>query len=184
MKFEKLKAAAPFIIFGFLVLVLGTGLHRAPLSLSGKTVLQIGDHVPATDWPALDGDARFTSASWRGRPYIVSFFSSWSGDSRAGHEELMTLSAAHIPLIGIIFEDSADKAAAYLARAGNPFVLAVRDDAGRISGAWGVRNAPETFVIDDQGIVRWHYAGTLTGSLVTNELMPAWEAVSYDVRER
>jgi cytochrome c biogenesis protein CcmG/thiol:disulfide interchange protein DsbE len=37
---------------------------------------------------------------------------------------------------------------------------------------------PESFLIDRQGIVRWHYAGPLTDELVQSDLRPALKEVA------
>lgn len=177
MNREKIKDIAPFIIFGFLVVAILVGLHRHGASEAGKPALQAGNRAPMSDLPSLKDDGtRFTSAAWRGRPYIVNFFASWCSDCRAEHEELMTLAAAHIPLIGIVFKDRPDKVAAYLDHAGNPYALVAQDDGGRAAGDWGLAGVPETFIVDAQGVIRWHYAGVLTDRIVSDELMPAWEA--------
>jgi cytochrome c biogenesis protein CcmG/thiol:disulfide interchange protein DsbE len=177
MKREKLVAAAPLLLFGLLVLVLIVGLHH---SNGPKFAQHIGDPVPVTDLPLLDGSgAHFKTAAWRGRPYIVNFFASWCGDCRIEHEELMTLAAAHIPMIGITFKDKPAKTTAFLDQNGNPFAAVAEDDDGRAGIDWGLTGVPETFLIDGNGTIRWHYIGGLTDAVVTDELMPAWESVEH-----
>jgi len=175
---KKLVASAPLLIFGLLVLVLVIGLRHNGPGEASKFAQHVGDPAPATDLPILHGaGARFTTRSWRGRPYIVNFFASWCADCKAEHEELMTLATPDIALIGITFKDTADKAAGYLERAGNPFTAVAQDDDGRAGIDWGLTGVPETFVIDAHGIIRWHHIGALTDQVVTEELMPVWEAV-------
>ncbi|MGB9152683.1 MAG: DsbE family thiol:disulfide interchange protein [Alphaproteobacteria bacterium] len=177
MNREKLKTAIPFVIFGILVVVLLVGLHPQEMDRASATSLRVGASAPETNLPNLTADGtRFISKAWRGRPYIVNFFASWCSDCRAEHEELMTLEASHIPLIGITFKDRPDKISAYLDHAGNPYALVVQDEDNRASLDWGLAGVPETFVVDTHGIIRWHYAGILTDKIVTDELMPAWEA--------
>jgi len=131
-----------------------------------------------TDLPVLNGaGAHFTTRSWRGRPYLINFFASWCADCKIEHEELMTLSATNIPMIGIIFKDHADKATAYLDHAGNPFIAVAQDDDGRAGIDWGLTGVPETFLVDASGVIRWHHIGGLTDEIVSDELMPVWESV-------
>lgn len=173
---KKFIAAVPFLLFAALVLVLIIGLHR-PGAVS-KFAQHVGDPAPVTDLPLLGSDsARFNTAMWRGRPYVVNFFASWCADCKTEHEELMTLAAGHIPMIGVIFKDKADKATAYLNRQGNPFIAVARDDDGRAGIDWGLTGVPETFVVDARGIIRWHFIGGLTDQRVSDELMPVWESV-------
>ena len=179
MNKEKLKAASPLIIFGVLVLTLVVGLRHNTASDINKFAQHIGDGAPVTDLPVLNGaGAHFTTRSLKGRPYIINFFASWCSDCRAEHEELMTLQASNIPMIGITFKDKADKASAYLDRLGNPFVAVAEDNNGRAGIDWGLTGVPETFMIDANGIIRWHHIGGLTDDIVSNELMPVWESIA------
>jgi len=176
MKRDKIIATAPLIIFGLLVVILAVSLHHN--TTATKAALAVGAHAPATDLPVLgQRGTRFTVTSMRGRPYVVNFFASWNENCKTEHEELMTLAAGQVPVIGITYKDKADSAAAFLDRAGNPFIAVAQDDKGTASADWGVAGAPETFIIDAYGIVRWHHVGALTASIVSDELMPVWETV-------
>ena len=180
MNREKFLTKGPLIIFGLLILVLIVGLHHG--HHASKFAQHLGDPAPATDLPILDGiGARFTTDSWRGRPYVINFFASWCADCRAEHEELMTLAAGHVPIIGITFKDKPAKASAYLEQEGNPFIAVAQDDNGRAGIDWGLTGVPETFIVDWHGIIRWHYIGALTNKIVRDDLMPAWETVNNGI---
>ena len=60
-----------------------------------------------------------------------------------------------------------------LSREGNPFWVVVADADGKAAIDWGVYGAPETFLVDGNGIVRWKHVGPLSDAIVANELMPA-----------
>jgi cytochrome c biogenesis protein CcmG/thiol:disulfide interchange protein DsbE len=178
MKREKLMAVVPLALFGLLILVLIIGLHHANKGDVSKFAMHVGDPVPVSDLPILNGsDARFATNVWRGRPYLVNFFASWCPDCKAEHEELMTLAASNMPMIGVVFKDKADRVNGFLDRAGNPYVAVAQDDDGRAAIDWGLTGVPETFLIDEYGIIRWHYIGALTDAVVSDELMPIWVRV-------
>ncbi len=184
MNHEKMIARVPLLIFGALILILIIGLSHNSRQ-SSKFAQHVGDPVPATDLPILDGSgARFTTESWQGQPYLVNFFASWCADCRLEHEELMTLADTHIPMIGITFKDKPAKTETYLDEAGNPFVAVAEDENGRAGIDWGLTGVPETFVVDARGIIRWHHIGGLTDKIVSDELMPVWEAVTHGVNRR
>jgi cytochrome c biogenesis protein CcmG/thiol:disulfide interchange protein DsbE len=183
MKREKLLAAAPLALFGLLVVVLVVGMHHRGGDAS-KFTQHIGDPAPVTDLPVLGGaGARFKTTAWRGRPYIVNFFASWCTDCRDEHEELMTLQASHMPMIGVVFKDKPAKVTAYLDQSGNPYAAVAQDDDGRAGIDWGLTGVPETFVIDARGVIRWHHIGSLTDQIVTDELMPVWENIEHGVNK-
>lgn len=176
---QKLIALSPLALFGLLVLILIVGLHHSGGDAS-KFAQHVGDPVPVTDLPILgESGSRFKTSAWRGRPYIVNFFASWCADCRLEHEELMTLASQNLPMIGVIFKDKPSKATAYLKQSGNPFNAVAQDDDGRAGIDWGLTGVPETFVIDQQGTIRWHHIGGLTDQVVTNELMPVWEEIAH-----
>ncbi len=178
MEKSKIKAFTPFIVFALLVVFLVIGLHHSKPQVP-KFAQHIGDTAPVTDLPILNGNgARFTTASWHGRPYMINFFASWCGDCKAEHEELMTLAASHLPMIGITFKDKADNVTSYLGRVGDPFIAVAQDDNGRAGIDWGLTGVPETFVVDAQGIIRWHHIGALTDDIARDELMPLWESLT------
>ena len=176
MKGKKWMSVAPWGVFGVLVLIFMVGLHHS--KPAPKPLQHVGETVPVTDLPVLGADGvRFSTAAWRGHAYVVNFFASWCADCKGEHEELMTLAAGHIPIIGILFKDRADAVTTYLKRDGNPFVAVVPDDDGRAVLNWGIAGVPETFVVDANGIIRWHFAGTLNEQVVVDELMPVWASV-------
>ena len=51
-------------------------------------------------------------------------------------------------------------------------MLANRAVAGRVASDWGVTATPSTFLVDGEGIVRWHRAGPLTQQIIARELLP------------
>ena len=46
------------------------------------------------------------------------------------------------------------------------------DVEGRTAIDWGIYGAPETFLVDAAGVVRWKHVGPLTDAIVDDELMP------------
>ena len=49
----------------------------------------------------------------------------------------------------------------------------VQDRDGQAALDWGIYGAPETFVIDAQGIVRYKHIGPLTDEIIAAEILPA-----------
>lgn len=174
---KKLVAASPLLIFGLLIVVLLIGMRGAGTE-QNKFAQHVGDSAPALSLPLMGASGgKFDSAEWRGRPYILNFFASWCRDCQLEHEELMTLAASQLPMIGVAYKDRPDRAAGYLDKHGNPFLAVAQDADGRAGIDWGLTGVPETFLVDQYGIIRWHHIGGLTDEVVTRELLPLWQAV-------
>jgi len=55
---------------------------------------------------------------------------------------------------------------------GNPFTAVGFDPESKAIMDWGVYGAPETFLIDRNGNIRWKHTGALTPKLWREELQP------------
>ena len=86
----------------------------------------------------------------------------------------MRMAQAGVPIIGLNYKDERTKAFRYLAQLGNPYALVLFEEDGLRELAFnlGVYGAPETFLIDREGIVRYHLAGVITPQLVDQVIMP------------
>ena len=60
----------------------------------------------------------------------------------------------------------------WLRTLGDPYALVAVDQEGRVAIDWGVYGAPETFVVDADGIVRGKHVGPLTPEAVASTIAP------------
>ena len=112
-----------------------------------------------------------------GRVTVINFFASWCAPCRLEAPMLMQLSQSpDFRLLGVAYKDKLADTEAFLAEGGNPFAAIVADEEGRTAIDWGVTAAPETFVVDGKGVIRYRYQGALTPEVVRRELMPAVKA--------
>ncbi|MEN9482127.1 MAG: hypothetical protein RJB37_7 [Pseudomonadota bacterium] len=157
--------------------VLAIGLTRDPHELPST---RIGKPWPAVTLPVL-GDAAAAPvgpAQWRGRARIVNLWASWCGTCREEHPALMSLAATlraqgrADQLVGLNYKDRAADAGDWLARLGDPFSMSLVDADGRMAIELGVYGAPETFVIDAQGVILHRHVGALTPEIIARELLP------------
>ena len=81
-------------------------------------------------------------------------------------------------LYGLVQRDTPEKIRAFLAQTGNPFSRIANDIDGRAGIEWGVYGAPETFVVDGRGVIRYKLIGPLDAQRLKNELMPAIRAAA------
>ena len=124
----------------------------------------IGKPAPAFKLPLLDHpEQHLAKADMLGKPYLVNVFASWCFACGDEHPVLMAeAQTLGVPLIGYDYKDQADDAKAWLARHGNPYHVVITDVDGGTAIDFGVYGAPETFLIDARGIIRYKRLGPLT----------------------
>ena len=80
-------------------------------------------------------------------------------------------------IIGLNYKDKTDDAKNWLAKLGNPYQAIAVDIDGRIAIDWGVYGAPETFLIDREGIIRHKVIGPLSDKEKYDDLMEIMSAL-------
>ncbi len=137
----------------------------------------VGRKVPDFTLPSQAPGQGFSSAELAaGKPVLVNFFASWCVPCVEEHPALMALAQARVPIWAIAYKDAPPRVAKFVADHGNPYARIASDEPGRVAIDWGVSGVPETFLVDGQGIVRWHWAGPLDADTITQRLQPAWKA--------
>jgi len=137
----------------------------------------IGKPAPAFDLPSLhDPERRITLDSLRGSPFVMNVWGSWCPECRVEHPVLSRFALSkRVRVIGYNLKDERDEALRWLEQYGNPYVLVIADIEGRSAIDWGIYGAPETFLVDGAGIVRWKYVGAVTDTVIESQLIPALE---------
>ncbi|MCQ4346667.1 DsbE family thiol:disulfide interchange protein [Pseudomonas stutzeri] len=158
---------------GFLALaaLLYEGLFLDPRDI-GSTM--IGKPLPAFELPSLEEPERtLGSADIRG-PALLNVWATWCPTCRAEHEMLNRLAAQGVAVYGINYKDNGAAARKWLAELGNPYRFNVEDPQGSLGINLGVYGAPETFLLDKDGIVRHKYVGAIDESVWRQQLAPLY----------
>ena len=145
----------------------GRNIQEVPSPLIGKP-------IPHFELPRLlDRQKTFSSRELKGQVTLVNVWASWCVACRAEHDLLVDLNShAHIPIVGINYKDQAQDALQWLQELGNPYQVSVYDHNGRLAIDWGVYGVPETFVIDQEGIIRFKSIGPITIEKLQNKILP------------
>ena len=167
------RFALPVGVFGLLAVVLAIGIKHSPNKGTIMSPL-LGKPAPQFSLPNLTDPARVvSSAGLKGRWYLFNVWGTWCGECRAEHEMLLQVSrAAVVTLVGLDWKDDDAQALSWLAQLGNPYEVVAVDRSGRTAIDWGVYGAPETFLVNPQGIVVFKHVGALTPDVWTRDILP------------
>lgn len=163
----------PLVLFAALASWLAAGLFgdRDPSRLPNMLVDR---PAPATDLPGLPGRGPgLDDDALAGGLSLVNIWASWCAPCLAEHPILTRLAEDEgVTIHGINRDDEPAAALAWLERHGDPFARVGHDPDGRAAIDWGTTGVPETFLIDRQGHIRFHFAGPLPPTVVAQELLP------------
>ena len=165
-----LKYLLPVVLFFVLVGFLFVGLYKDPSEVSSPL---IGKSTPQFSLPRLEGSRIFTQDEFQGKVSLLNVWATWCYACRQEHPVLLDLADRKlVPIYGLNYKDIASEAKQYLINYGNPYIANAFDENGRVGIEWGVYGAPETFLIDKNGIIRYKHIGPLTNDNVENIILP------------
>ena len=172
--------SVPVVLFLALVFLLWHGFRLAdPHQLPSEL---IGQPFPAFNIPRLDG-TRATEKDLTGQVALVNVWATWCPTCLSEHALLLKINKAYnLPIYGVNYKDDAKKAKQWLTKLGNPYVFNLLDSAGQLGINLGVYGAPETFVIDAMGIIRYRRVGDVNERIWVNELLPALQAIDANIK--
>jgi cytochrome c biogenesis protein CcmG, thiol:disulfide interchange protein DsbE len=161
----------PLAIFIILVVFLAIGLghdpHEVPSPLINKA-------APAFQLTQLkDPSKTFSPQEMRGKVWLLNVWASWCISCRDEHPLLLEYArSGALPIYGLNYKDQREDALSWLGELGDPYVLSVSDLDGRVGIDYGVYGAPETYLIDRNGIIRFKQIGPVTPSIWEQKILP------------
>ncbi|NKD44663.1 DsbE family thiol:disulfide interchange protein [Haematospirillum jordaniae] len=176
---RKVIIFAPTLLFVALVGLFASRLNKDPSAL--PSVL-LDTPVASFSLDALPGrDRPLSSAMLQGQVSLLNVFGSWCVACREEHSFLMSLKAqGDVPVHGINWrERNPADGMRWLEKHGDPYDRVGQDPDSRAAIALGVTGAPETFVIDASGVIRYRYAGVLTPEVWASTLKPLIEHLRH-----
>lgn len=168
---KRLLPFLPVVLFVAFAIALALGLKNDPSAL--PSVL-INKPLPAFALaPVPPSQKGLSNADLQGHVSLLNVFGSWCGVCVEEHPILMDLSRAKaVAIYGVDWKDAPADGAAWLKAQGDPFTLVGSDEAGRLSLDLGVSGAPETFVVDKHGRIRFKQVGAITPEVWRDKLGP------------
>ena len=133
--------------------ITGSQLDRNPKLIESPL---IGKPAPEFTLPLLGGGGEVASRDYDGQVLVVNFWASWCVPCRAEAPHLQSFyerwSSQGVGMVGIVYQDSESAALEFRDEFGLTFPQ-VMDPQGVAAIDFGVFGIPETFVIDQNGVV-------------------------------
>ena len=168
-----MRYAIPLIVFIVIGIFLASRLtgdydpHRIPSALIDKP-------APLFQLPQLRDPTRsFSPQQMRGKVWLLNVWGSWCVACREEHPFLIEISkSGAVPIYGLDWKDKREDGLSVLEELGDPYVLSVSDFDGRVAIDYGISGAPESYLIDKNGVIRYKEVGQLTPEIMQNKILP------------
>lgn len=173
---NRARLFVPLLAFAMLAVVLYLGFSLRDPHLLPSALLD--QQFPSFDLPVLGGTGRrATQADLGGEVRLVNVWATWCPTCLAEHDELKRIRETGLSVVGINYKDDSADAMAWLARHGDPYAFSVVDADGDLGVDLGVYGAPETFLLDADGVIRYKHVGAVDETIWREEIAPAIEAI-------
>jgi cytochrome c biogenesis protein CcmG/thiol:disulfide interchange protein DsbE len=167
----RLKLFLPLFLFALLALLLFRGLFLDPSEMPSAL---IDRPLPAFNLPALGGEEQLSRDDVTGQVALLNVWATWCVSCRVEHPYLQQLADSGIPIYGLNYKDSDDAAQGWLDELGDPYRFNIADREGTLGLDLGVYGAPETYLLDASGVVRYRHVGVVNEDVWRTVLEPLY----------
>ncbi|MDU0114619.1 DsbE family thiol:disulfide interchange protein [Psychrosphaera aquimarina] len=181
----------PLVVFVLLLGFLLKGLFSDP---NERDSALIGKSFPQFELPDLNSNNKIhTPETLLTEPVLVNVWGTWCLTCKYELPFLTKLANEYdVKIVGLYYDQNhAPEFGEYadiptirvevkemLARLGNPYQYNILDLDRSLSLDLGVTGAPESFLIDANGIVRMHHMGDVNERIWREKLAPVWNEIS------
>jgi cytochrome c biogenesis protein CcmG/thiol:disulfide interchange protein DsbE len=171
------KLFIPIVFFfgmlGLLFLGLGRDPNQVPSALVNRP-------LPEFSKPDLfDAAAVVESQQLRDGVFFVNVWATWCPPCHAEHPYIVEIAERNpdVTFVGVNYKDDPAAAREFLAERGNPFDLSLIDADGRLGIDLGIAGAPETFLVDASGTIRYRHVGVINNEVWDTVFKPIVEQI-------
>lgn len=181
MNKQRLFLFIPLAIFVLLGVLFWRGLSLDPNEMPSAL---LNKPIPAFELPVLpapenpQGLVSANQEMLKGKVSLLNVWATWCTTCKQEHEFLNTLKAQGVLIYGINYKDNTEGAQRWLAELHNPYVYSVIDEDGRLGLNLGVFGAPETYVIDKQGVIRYKHIGDVNAQVWEKTIKPIFDGLN------
>jgi cytochrome c biogenesis protein CcmG/thiol:disulfide interchange protein DsbE len=160
----------PLAIFGALAVLFWRGLSLDPSAMPSAL---LDRPMPEFELPSLaDPEQTISNKDLVGQPMLLNVWATWCAACRTEHPFLVQLAEQGVPIYGINYKDDTQAALQWLEDLENPYVANIVDADGRLGIDLGVFGAPETYVLDANGVIRYKHVGVLNEKVWVEQVAP------------
>jgi cytochrome c biogenesis protein CcmG/thiol:disulfide interchange protein DsbE len=172
----------PIAVFLVVAGFFAYGLSRDPSKIPTE---MIDRPLPNFELPGLrDDEGVISDDVLRGQTSLVNVFGSWCVACLQEHPTLMRLAASTgVKIVGVNWRDDRQDALTWLQRHGDPYERIIFDADSELAIELGVTGAPETFVVDPNGRIRFKQVGPITEKVFKDTITPILKAIEAESDE-
>ena len=174
----------PLVVFMLLAILLAAGFglddpHKLPSVLIGKPMpeFELADLVHP--------ERTIRKQDLIGEVALLNVWATWCPSCALEHRELVEIEKQGlIRLIGVNYHDDVSEAQRWLRQRQDPYWVNIADTEGTLGIDLGVYGAPETFVLDADGFIRYRYVGPVTRTVWKDILKPVVDRIKQEKAEQ
>lgn len=171
----KKKLLIPLVLFLAVVIAFLVQLNRNAQGEDIKALESalVGKPIPVKTLTELFENKTYDDALFRqGKPILLNVWATWCPTCYVEHQYLNKLAQQGVNIIGLNYKDESAKAIKWLKDLGNPYQVVLKDEKGSFGLDLGVYGAPETFIVDGQGVIHYRLAGDVNEKVWLGTLKP------------
>lgn len=154
------------LLFLPVVVAIGVGIFLYQgLSLNPRELPSalLGKPFPEFRQTSLkDPERVLTEVDLRGEIALVNVWATWCPSCKTEHPLLMAIARQGVPIYSLNYKDDRAAALQWLQNRGDPYRLNIFDPKGEVGFDLGVYGAPETYILDADGVIQYRYAGPIS----------------------
>jgi cytochrome c biogenesis protein CcmG/thiol:disulfide interchange protein DsbE len=174
---RRLILLLPLALFLALGGFLLRGLQLDPRAMPSALIDQ---PLPEFSLPILGQAGIVDRNAVTGEVALFNVWATWCVSCRVEHPYLTQLGQQGVPIYGINYKDVDVEALAWLQQLGDPYRLSIVDAEGSLGLDLGVYGAPETYVVDARGLIRYRHVGVVNEQVWRQVLQPIMQELEAE----
>ncbi|WP_390619160.1 DsbE family thiol:disulfide interchange protein [Maricurvus nonylphenolicus] len=167
---SRFKLFIPLIVFAVLAGFFWKGLSLDPTHMPSAL---LDKPVPTFSLVTVnDPQKQVSQEDLKGRVSLLNVWATWCISCRQEHPFLLDIAEKGTPIYGVNYKDDVEMARKWLKDLEDPYQFSIVDADGRLGIDLGVFGAPETYIVDKTGVIRYKHVGVVTDKVWQETLQP------------